>query len=604
MSANSSPKGWKMTDLSDKLHQTSDKAPAVVNYSCNLGTALPMFMINLDGQVVAWNDACAFLTGISENNILGHKEYWRPFYRQDSLMPCTRLLSNVKKALGGAHLEKDNGIACEISRIDFPMRDGTQLLYMQAGIIYEDDTAIIWQMFHPVSLKEMLVKSGVISDILDKMPIPMVFIENEHIIGANKAVSDMSGFNIKNDIIGKSIYEYITDDDMEKFKFHIRDNHMHVISGKDYIWKYLVHGKIRYIRSQPKVFKISSETFNIVSITDITNDIETKKMIAKEKKKIVEQHKRMNKEIIRANQIYVGSNKKMQNLIAKAGQLARSDISIVIRGETGTGKSQLAKYIHDLSGRAGKPFVAVNCAAIPRELLESEFFGYARGAFSGATENRTGYLAAANGGTLFLDEVGECSLAMQAKLLTAIEKKKFFPVGSRQAQETDFRLICATNQDLVAQCEQGRIREDFLYRIMVGEISIPPLRERLGDLSALIDFLLNKLGDTRPMPQKIRKALYSYKWPGNIRELQNVLLRWLVTGELQFIDCTAGPAPSASQTVPHISDNLNLEHYLERAERKCILEALNAADGRKDRAAVLLGLNIRTMHRKCKKLGV
>lgn len=571
---------------------------------CGEAGLQPLFVLDAAGNVVKWNEACVFLTGVPARAILGRSEYWRPFFRAPVPMPCDQLLERLRKGAVPGCAAGCHGTVCEVVHTDFQMRDGKSLLFLQAGIFYDKGTYRVWQLVQPLSLKEIMAKSRIMSDILEKIPSPLIFVQNEQIIGANKAATYISGVNSSQDIIGESIVKFIFGEDKEKFKIHIRDNHAYVVSGKTYVWKNFVRGKIRYIKTEPEIFKIGSDIFNLVTLTDITEDREKKRKLLKAKQQLAEQHQRLEVEITRANQIFVGSNQKMQKLIAKAGQLARSDISIVIRGETGTGKSQLAKYIHDLSGRAGKPFVTVNCASIPPQLLESEFFGYVKGAFTGATENRSGFMAAANGGTLFLDEVGECSLSMQAKLLNALEKKKFFPVGSRQAQETDFRLICATNRDLISLREQGRMREDFLYRIMVGEISIPPLRERRGDLSELIDFLMNKLGDSRPMPQKIRKTLYSYKWPGNIRELQNVLLRWLVTGELQFIECSSAPVWSPAQNVPEISDSLNLERYLERAERKCIMEALNAADGRKDRAAVLLGLNIRTMHRKCKKLGL
>lgn len=568
------------------------------------GELPPLFVLNTEGRVLAWNEACVFLTGVPEQAILGRQDCWRPFFRQPVPMPCDQLLEKIRRGRKAGRPGLRPGTVCEVVQADHEMRDGKSLLFMQAGISCDKGRQIVWQVVQPLSLKEIMAKSGIMSDILEKIPNPLIFVQNEQIIGANKAAAAISGVKSSQDMMGESIFKFIIGEQIENFKTHVRDNHAHVVSGKTYVWKNEVRGKIRHIKTEPEIFRIGSDIFNLVTLTDITEDIEKKERLLKAKQQLAEQHQRLEVEITRANQIFVGSNQKMQKLIAKAGQLARSDISIVIRGETGTGKSQLAKYIHDLSGRAGKPFVTVNCASIPPQLLESEFFGYAKGAFTGATENRSGYMAAANGGTLFLDEVGECSLSMQAKLLNALEKKRFFPVGSRQAQEVDFRLICATNRDLISMSEKGRIRGDFLYRIMVGEISIPPLRERRGDLSGLIDFLMNKLGDSRPLPQKIRKALYAYKWPGNIRELQNVLLRWLVTGELQFIECSSGPVWSPAQNVPELSDNLNLERYLERAERKCILEAINAADGRKDRAAQLLGLNIRTMHRKCKKLGL
>lgn len=260
----------------------------------------------------------------------------------------------------------------------------------------------------------------------------------------------------------------------------------------------------------------------------------------------------------------------------------------------------------------------VNCAAIPETLLESEFFGHVRGAFTGAATQKAGYLAAANGGTLFLDEVGELNLAMQAKLLHAVENKRFTPVGATAEVASDVRLICATNRDLVKMMREGTLREDFFYRIFVGDVRVPPLRERRQDIPELARFFFAKFGLAPPegaAAARLMRRLAAYDWPGNVRELQNVLLRYAVTGQLRLFGA-AGPAPEAPPASlpgepPSVAasggpppEDLNLAACLEQAERACIERALALCHGRKDRAARLTGQSLRTFHRRCARLGL
>ncbi|RZA32706.1 MAG: sigma-54-dependent Fis family transcriptional regulator, partial [Lysobacteraceae bacterium] len=225
----------------------------------------------------------------------------------------------------------------------------------------------------------------------------------------------------------------------------------------------------------------------------------------------------------------IGASSAMQSLRAQIGRLARSNAPISITGESGSGKELAAREIHAQSSRASKPFVAVNCGAIPETLMEAEFFGYRKGAFTGAGEERDGFFQAANGGTLMLDEVADLPLPMQVKLLRAIQERRVRKIGATIEEAVDVRIISATHQDLARCVEQGRFRQDLFYRLNVIELSLPPLRERIDDLAPLVDAILARLAGPgqAALGAGVLDALRAYSFPGNIRELENVLERAL-----------------------------------------------------------------------------
>ena len=231
----------------------------------------------------------------------------------------------------------------------------------------------------------------------------------------------------------------------------------------------------------------------------------------------------------------VGRSEVMAAVLERARKAAVMSVPVLIEGESGTGKELLARAIHDRSGRKGKPFVAVNCGAIPKDLVESEFFGHKKGAFSGAQDDRRGHFEHANGGTLFLDELGELPLAAQVRLLRAIQERKITRVGESREIPVDVRILSATNRDLAAEVTGGRFREDLYFRLAVLTLDLPPLREREGDLALLIDRLLEKLhrelgmsAQRKTLSPGARRLLLQHPWPGNVRELEATLVRALV----------------------------------------------------------------------------
>jgi transcriptional regulator with PAS, ATPase and Fis domain len=282
-----------------------------------------------------------------------------------------------------------------------------------------------------------------------------------------------------------------------------------------------------------------------------------------------------------------------------------TEASVLFRGESGTGKSYLAKVLHSWSLRKEAPFVSLNCAAIPSELLESELFGYEKGAFTGASHTREGKIMAAASGTLLLDEIADLSLPLQAKLLQFIQDKEFFKLGSNKSQKADVRILSASNQDISKLIEEKKFREDLYYRLKVVEIVIPPLRERREDLYWLIPSLLDKLCEKHHMPplrftKDAFRALWLWSWPGNIRELENVIESSLVMASTQekhegFLQLTSLPENLRTHDSP--PSLLGTFTDLETREKQALDEALLITGGNKKQAAALLGISERTLYR-------
>jgi transcriptional regulator with PAS, ATPase and Fis domain len=277
----------------------------------------------------------------------------------------------------------------------------------------------------------------------------------------------------------------------------------------------------------------------------------------------------------------------------------------VVTGESGTGKELAARAIHNLSNRSENPFVVVNCGAVAANLIESEFFGYRKGAFSGAITDREGLLDAAGNGTLFLDEVGEIPLNLQIKLLRALDGGGYTRVGGTSVRHSDFRLIAATHQDLEDLVRSGRMREDFYYRINAVRLRMPPLRERKDDILMLADYFIEKYND-KDTPHRLsaqeEQMLLNYSWPGNVRELQNVVYRYLtlgtieLTGEVLSKDTVPGEAAEGAGATEG-----NLSAGIEQLEKKTILDTLKRHKWHIGKSAAALGFSRRTMQRRMNK---
>jgi two-component system response regulator PilR (NtrC family) len=317
----------------------------------------------------------------------------------------------------------------------------------------------------------------------------------------------------------------------------------------------------------------------------------------------------------------VGDTEAMQQLRRQIAKLARSQAPVHIHGESGSGKELVARSIHGRGPRAAGPFVAVNCGAIPADLIESELFGHLKGSFTGASRDKLGLFQAAEGGTLFLDEVADLPLAMQVKLLRAIQEKRIRPVGANEEVPTDVRLLSATHKSLAAEVEAGRFREDLFFRINVIELRVPGLRERRDDIPALVELLTARIAEENQsaVPTIAADAverLKSYRFPGNVRELENMLERAMalsegdtITAEDLQLGSIQSPAKSRGEE-PASSGSLlarvagDLDGYLEDIERAVLTEALEAQRWNRTETAKSLGVSFRSLRYRLKKLGL
>ncbi len=306
----------------------------------------------------------------------------------------------------------------------------------------------------------------------------------------------------------------------------------------------------------------------------------------------------------------VGRSPALLDVLRMISQVADTPASVLITGESGTGKEMVAKALHRNSGRSGGPFLAINCGAIPRELLEGELFGYEKGAFTGAVKARPGKFEAADGGTLFLDEIGEMEHDLQVKLLRVVQSREVTRLGSNDLRRVDVRLLTATNRDLAAEVAAGRFRRDLYYRIRVIEIQLPPLRERTEDVAPLAEALLQRLAErygasSHGLTPAAMTALEAYAWPGNVRELENVLERGLILAQGIPLDLTHLPLEVRGKAqATDIPNGLALEEATDRFRRYYIVRALDVASGNKTRAADALGVNRSYLFTLLKRYGL
>ena len=309
----------------------------------------------------------------------------------------------------------------------------------------------------------------------------------------------------------------------------------------------------------------------------------------------------------------VGKSRKMQEIFALTERVAPSTASVLITGESGTGKEMVARTLHDLSPRKLKPFVAINCSAIPETLIESEIFGHEKGAFTGALERRAGCFELAEEGTLLLDEIGEMPIATQAKLLRVLEDRKLRRLGSKTETEVNVRVLAATNKVPEEAVANGQLRNDLYYRLNVFNIHMPPLREHKEDLPDLTEALIHDLNekharDIAGIDDDVMKAFQAYSWPGNVRELRNTLERAVILATGKIVETRHLPPGFGSSQLKTAEFDPNAIHLgvgttVEQAEKQLILRTLASTNNNKTRAAEILGISLKTLHNKLKEYG-
>lgn len=418
---------------------------------------------------------------------------------------------------------------------------------------------------------------------------------------ASKGCYDMLGLTPEEMVGGNwnTVERMMPPDDRERVR---REMEISFTERRPYQLRYrltLPSGKVKWIWDQGEgVFRPGED--EPYCLQGLMLDISDQKFVELE---LQEENRRLKATMEHADGLgpIVGSSPAMRRVYAHILKAAENDTNVIIYGETGVGKDLAAQAIHAFSGRRGA-YVPVNCGAIPEQLMESEFFGHVKGAFSGAYAAKEGYIAAAHEGTLFLDEVGELPLHLQVKLLRALENKMYTPVGGHTPKTSSFRLIAATNRDLGKLVQEGKMRSDFYYRVHVLSLTLPPLRERRGDVLRLAEAWLERKGVDKVLPLHVRMAMERHDWPGNVRELHNFLDRYAAFGDAALD--SLGEAGTLNALLAAPQAGLSLEAATLRLEEAMIRQALDQCRWRRGEAAARLGLNLRTLQRKMKRLGL
>lgn len=447
---------------------------------------------------------------------------------------------------------------------------------------------------------------NIVSQILKMTSDGFIITDTEgNVREINKQYADFFGKS-RSEIIGKSILNIILNSKMI-------DIVKHKFSEEDAVHKY-IDGEAKGNSVIVSRSYVEDEDGNVVAgVAQVKFKVQTL-AVAKKLMNEYEELEYYREEFQNQNRVdnIIGSDTKFREIVKECLKVAKTDIPVLLTGETGTGKEVMAKALHTNSLRYDKPFVSINCAAIPFELLESELFGYMDGAFTGAKRGgKKGKFQLANGGTIFLDEIGDMPSSMQAKLLRVLQEKEIEPLGSEKSIPLDVRVVAATRQDLEAKMKDGSFREDLYYRLSVFNIHIPPLRERGGDSLELAEFFLDELNHKYKTYKTFSKAVKAYflkyQWPGNVREVNNVVQSAYAISTENIIDINDIPARMLQQEKPAINLDKNkksLGQMVDDYEKEVILELLKKHKGNCLEAAKEAGIHKSNFYRKLQKYGI
>ena len=447
---------------------------------------------------------------------------------------------------------------------------------------------------------------NIVSQILKMTSDGFIITDTEgNVREINKQYADFFGKS-RSEIIGKSILNIIPNSKMI-------DIVKHKFSEEDAVHKY-IDGEAKGNSVIVSRSYVEDEDGNVVAgVAQVKFKVQTL-AVAKKLMNEYEELEYYREEFQNQNRVdnIIGSDTKFREIVKECLKVAKTDIPVLLTGETGTGKEVMAKALHTNSLRYDKPFVSINCAAIPFELLESELFGYMDGAFTGAKRGgKKGKFQLANGGTIFLDEIGDMPSSMQAKLLRVLQEKEIEPLGSEKSIPLDVRVVAATRQDLEAKMKDGSFREDLYYRLSVFNIHIPPLRERGGDSLELAEFFLDELNHKYKTYKTFSKAVKAYflkyQWPGNVREVNNVVQSAYAISTENIIDINDIPARMLQQEKPAINLDKNkksLGQMVDDYEKEVILELLKKHKGNCLESAKEAGIHKSNFYRKLQKYGI
>lgn len=590
-------------------------------------TPIAQFAIGLDHKITLWNRACELLSGFAADEMIGTSRQWEPFYPSRRPVLADLIIDNdfenFEKLYKNKRASKSDIIQGAWQATDYFKNMGGRArhVFFLAAPIFDPKGELIGSVetlqdvSRQVKDRQNLKASEERYRVLtEQVADGVAVIQEGKIKFVNQALAIMFGHDSPGSLLGKDILDIISPNYRKgsrellkafaKGQFREETTQLKGLrADNDEIW----------VESGNSIIQWERQPALLCTIRNITASKEQELAIREEAYHLKNENTRLKSRIKDRFGLgkLVGKSRPMQEIYDQILQAAASTANVVIYGESGTGKELVARSIHDMGNRGGREFIAVNCGAIPEELIESEFFGYKKGAFTGANIDKRGYLESADQGTLFLDEVGEIPLNMQVKLLRAIEGGGFTPIGSTETKNPDVRVIAATNRDLADLVQKGRMREDFFYRIHIVPIRIPPLRERKGDLPLLVyHFMQTFYGDDKEtiIPEKIFKTMLNHDWPGNVRELQNAIQRYVTFKSIDFLNITQ-PVSDRPMGVEHPEGPVSLDHtglrgVLIDVEKKIIAKVLKQNKGNRTHAARALKLERRSLQRKLKRFQI
>jgi PAS domain S-box-containing protein len=580
--------------------------------------------IGLDHRVAYWNHACELLTGLSAEQMIGTDLQWKPFYTQKRPILADLIIdqnfNSFKKLYKGKRAIKSEIIPHAWEATDFFQDLGgkPRHVFFLAAPIFDKGGKMIGAIETLQDItrrinaeKELRASERRYRNLAENVADGVVLIQNESLIFSNQAVAGIFGYDSSDNRLSKNVVDLISNEFKQNVGAYEKTlEHDPSVESVSRFQAAKSDGTALWIEAHNSVIMWEGETAMLTTLRDVTKTKLQEIAIREEAEHLRKENKRLRYSIKGQHRFgrIIGKSQLMQKVYDLILRSADTKDNIIIYGESGTGKELVAKEIHNMSERFNGEFVPVNSGAIPESLIEREFFGHKKGAFTGATMDTHGYLDLADGGTLFLDEIGDLSLNMQVKLLRAIEDGGYTPVGSNQVKKSDFRVIAATNKDLKQMVNTAQMRRDFFYRIHVIPIHLPPLRDRKEDIPLLVNHFLQLLsdGEITSVSKETMETLYQYNWPGNVRELQNMLRRFISVGSLDFIDLASDSArkkdPGPSLRTP--DEKKDLSASVEDFEKDIILKALEKNRWHKEKTALELGISRRTLFRKLKIHGL
>ena len=534
---------------------------------------------------------------------VNNKTCYEYFYNRET--PCPSC--GLEYVLSGhtVHRELDfpwNGKTYDILETPLKEKDGT---VSKLSILR--DLSDLKTAQKDVEERELLYRN-----LTESVADGVVLVQDRKIAFVNSAFVRIFNYNTTDELIGKSVSELFDKHFIEiALKIFDTESHDPDLNSIPWLTAITSDGKEIWIAINRSVIRLKSKPGILATIRDVTDQVMWEKSIQEETEKLRKENIKLKNSIKERYKFsgIIGKSPAMQKVYELILKAAASDANVLVLGESGTGKDLVARAIHDMSDKADKPFVVINCGAIPEDIAESEFFGHRKGSFTGAYSDKTGFLHAANNGTLFLDEVAELSLNMQVKFLRALESGEYTPVGDTRLFKSNFRVIAATNRNFSNMVAEGLIREDFYYRISVIPITIAPLRERKEDIPLLVEHFLKLYTKDKKevsMPAKHIDILMNYRWPGNVRELQSALQRYLAVGNLDFlnkkdIEIVNNDKTTTDNNTTDITET-NLQKAIQAFEKQFILKALNEHHWHRGKVASKLGINPKTLYIKMKKM--